>query len=60
MTSTTTNRTETPNDFDPQEWTVTRPDFYAGAWRNDGKGRRFRVCYELVDGRWEGFVALAR
>jgi hypothetical protein len=49
-----------PSEFEPQTGTVVSPDFYAGEWRTDCKGRRFRVCYELVEGRWGGFVALAR
>jgi hypothetical protein len=40
---------------------INEPDFRAEPWketRHDGRRVWISVCYELVEGRWEGFVAI--
>lgn len=42
---------------------VDQPDFKASKWRPtliDGRPAEYSECYELVAGRWEGFVSIRR
>lgn len=42
---------------------VDQPDFKAGAWKPAtirGEPWEASECFELIGGRWEGFVAIRR
>ena len=44
------------------ELAVDQPTFKASVWKRNnnrhGRFQEFSECYELVDGKWEGFVAV--
>lgn len=45
------------------ELRVDRPDFKAGAWKPTTiRGERWEAsdCFELIGGRWEGFVSIRK
>ena len=48
-------------DLDPEicaNADVISETFVAGPVETGRNGETFRVCHELVDGRWEGFVSI--
>jgi hypothetical protein len=66
MTPSTMESAMNPHHFDliPQaELAIDRPDFKASIWKpatHAGEPIEYSECYELVNGRWEGFVSIRK
>ena len=53
-----------PFDLIPAaELAIDQPDFKAGVWKRTrlhGEAAEYSECYELIEGRWEGFVSVRK